>query len=62
MVMVQLGVSLAEALTRIRAYAYAQNQQLGEVAADIMAQRLRFNPNPDQHGPHTGQAQPGRQS
>lgn len=62
MVMVQLGVSLAEALARIRAYAYAEDRQLGEVAADITARRLRFDPNPDQHGPHPGQGQAGRQS
>jgi hypothetical protein len=64
MVMVQLGAGLAEALARMRAYAYAENRQLGEVAADIMAHRLRFDPDPDpdQHGPHTGQGQAGRQS
>lgn len=61
MVMVQLGVSLAEALARMRAYAYAQNRQLRAVAADIIAHRVRFDPNPDQHGPHTGQGQAGRQ-
>jgi hypothetical protein len=49
MVMVQLGVSLAEALARIRAHAYAQNRQLGEVAGDIIARRLRFDP--DQRSP-----------
>lgn len=35
--MIQLGVSLAEALARIRAHAYAGNRQLGEVAVDIIA-------------------------
>jgi hypothetical protein len=44
MVMVQLGVSLTEALARIRAYAYAEDRRLIEVARDIVARRLRFDP------------------
>ena len=43
MVMVQLGVSPAEALLRIRAYAYAQGRSLVEVACDVVARRLRFD-------------------
>lgn len=43
MVMVQLGVPIAEALVRIRAYAYAEGRSLNEVAADIVARRLRFD-------------------
>jgi GAF domain-containing protein len=43
MVMVQLGVSLAEAMVRMRAYAYAENRQLHDVAADIVARRWRFD-------------------
>ena len=42
MVMVQLGVSLAEALLRIRAYAYAEGRPLADVARDIVARTLRF--------------------
>jgi hypothetical protein len=42
MVMVQLGVSLAEALVRIRAYAFATSRPLSEVAVDIVARRLRL--------------------
>ena len=34
MVMVQLGIPLADALIRIRAYAYARNRSLSDVAAD----------------------------
>lgn len=45
MVMVQLGVSLADALVRIRAYTYAENRRLTEVARDIVARRLRFDPD-----------------
>jgi GAF domain-containing protein len=43
MVMVQLGVSLAEALTRIRAFAFADNRSLHDVAMDIVERRLRFD-------------------
>lgn len=46
MVMVQLGVTLTEALARLRAYAYAENRQLSDVAADIVARRLRFDREP----------------
>lgn len=45
MVMVQLGVSLAEALVRIRAHTYAENRRLNCVARDIVARRLRFDPD-----------------
>jgi hypothetical protein len=43
MVMVQLGVPIAEALVRIRGYAYAENRSIGDVAADIVARRLRLD-------------------
>jgi hypothetical protein len=43
MVMVQLGIPISEALVRIRAYAYAENRPLNDVAADIVARRLRFD-------------------
>ncbi|WP_327007777.1 GAF and ANTAR domain-containing protein [Dactylosporangium sp. NBC_01737] len=43
MVSVQLCVALAEAMVRIRAHAYAENRPLSEVAADIVARRLRFD-------------------
>lgn len=38
----QLGVSIDEAFVRLRAYAYAQNQRLADVARDIVARRLRL--------------------
>lgn len=41
-VMIQLDGTLAEAMTRIRAYAYAEDRRLGDVAADVLAHRLRF--------------------
>lgn len=40
MVAVQLGVSLHEAMIRIRAYAYAHGCSLSDVADDIVARRL----------------------
>lgn len=42
MVMVQLGVSLAEAMVRMRAHAYVHDRRLREVAADVVARRLSF--------------------
>jgi len=46
MVMVQLGVSLAEAMVRMRAYAYTENRPLHDVAANIVARRQRFERDP----------------
>jgi GAF domain-containing protein len=45
MVMVQLGIPISDALARIRAYAYAENRTLADVARDIVARRLRFHPD-----------------
>jgi GAF domain-containing protein len=44
MIMVQLGVPLAEAMVRLRAHAYAQNRRLDELARDVVAGRIRFAP------------------
>jgi ANTAR domain len=46
MLTVQLGVSAAEAYARLRAYAYAQDRRLAEVAGDIVARRVRLDPDP----------------
>ncbi|MEU4558876.1 GAF and ANTAR domain-containing protein [Actinoplanes sp. NPDC023936] len=43
MVMMQLGVSIGEALARMRAHAYAQNRRLEEVARDVVERRLRLD-------------------
>ncbi|MFR0354704.1 ANTAR domain-containing protein [Streptomyces sediminimaris] len=51
MVSVQLDVSLAEALARLRAHAYASGRPLGEVAQDVVARRLSFSS--DTNGPYT---------
>lgn len=40
MVMIQLGITLPEAMARLRGYAYAHNRRVGEVARDIVARRL----------------------
>ena len=44
MVMVQLGLSLSDALARMRAHAYAHSRPLSEVAQDVIHQRLTFTP------------------
>ena len=41
-VSVQLGVSITEALIRLRAYAFSHDRLLREVAEDVVARRLRF--------------------
>ncbi|GIF26508.1 GAF domain-containing protein [Paractinoplanes tereljensis] len=43
MVSVQMGVTLVDALARLRAYSYAENRPLGEVARDVVARRLTFD-------------------
>jgi hypothetical protein len=47
MITVQLGVSAAVALVRLRAYAYTHDRRLRDVAGDVVARRLRFDPDPD---------------
>lgn len=42
MVTVQLGVSIEEAIARLRAYAFAHGRALVDVASDIVARRLRL--------------------
>ncbi|GIE90952.1 hypothetical protein SAMN06264365_122126 [Actinoplanes regularis] len=44
MIVAQIGVSAAIALVRLRAYAYAHDQRLRDVAANVVARRLRFPP------------------
>ncbi|MFF3345107.1 ANTAR domain-containing protein [Streptomyces sp. NPDC002779] len=55
MLTVQLGVGIEEAFVRLRAYAYARERRLADVAADVVARRLRFSPDaePDQVGERT---------
>lgn len=44
MVSVQLGVSVGEALTRIRATAFSLERSLSDVAGEIVARRMRLEP------------------
>jgi hypothetical protein len=45
MVKVQLGVSAAQALVRLRAYAYLHDRRLLDVARDVIARRLVLEPD-----------------
>jgi hypothetical protein len=42
----QLGVGIAEALVRLRAYAYVHDRPLADLSRDIVARRLRLGPDP----------------
>jgi hypothetical protein len=50
----QLGVGITEAFVRLRAYAYAHDRRLGDVARAIVERRLRLHSDPgpvkDGHG------------
>jgi len=43
MVMVQIAGTLTEAMSRIRAYAYAENRRLIDVVNDIVERKLKFD-------------------
>jgi ANTAR domain/GAF domain len=45
MISVQLSVGIDEAFVRLRAYAYARDRSLTDVARDVVARRLRFTPD-----------------
>jgi hypothetical protein len=45
MAMVDLGVSLEDAMARLQAHAYAQGRSLQEIARDVVAGRLRLEPD-----------------
>jgi hypothetical protein len=47
MVAVQLGVSLREAMVRLRAYAYAHERRLSDVADDVIARRINLEAEKD---------------
>jgi hypothetical protein len=42
-----LGVSITDAFARLRAYAYASDRGLADVARAIVARRLRLPPDRD---------------
>jgi hypothetical protein len=54
MIIAQLGVSAAVALIRLRAYAYAHDRRLRDVAQDVVARRLRFHADTDGGGEDGG--------
>ena len=58
MVMVDLGVTLDEALARLRAHAFAQERAIADVATDIVAGRLRLDADPRPGGRPAGPAGP----
>lgn len=43
MITVQLGISLAEAMLRLRAHAYATGRTVSAIAADVVSRRMSFN-------------------
>ena len=43
----QLGVGITEAFAWLRAYAYAHDMRLNDLAREIVSRRLRADPNPD---------------
>ena len=45
MISVQLGVTQAVALVRLRAYAFSHRRPVADVAADVVARRMRFDDN-----------------
>lgn len=47
MLTVQLGVPVADAFVRLRAYAYSEDRRLADVATDIVTRRLRLRPDAD---------------
>jgi hypothetical protein len=50
MVAVQLGVSVAEALARLRAYAFGSDLLLTDVAEAVVARKLRLGPEESGQG------------
>jgi hypothetical protein len=45
MIAAQLGVSLDDAFVRLRAHAFREGRQLGDVAVDVVDRRLRLEPS-----------------
>ena len=50
MLTIQLGVGIAGAFARLRAYAYTHDRRLADVASDIVARRLRLHDVPGRDG------------
>lgn len=45
MVAAQLGVPMTDALAALRAYAYTEGRRLSDVAADVLARKVRLSPS-----------------
>jgi hypothetical protein len=50
MIVAQLSVTAEEAFARLRAYAYAHDHRIGDVAREVVQRRLRFDPDPPADG------------
>lgn len=55
MVSIQLRIPVADALLRIRAYAFGNGVPVGDVAADIVGRRLRLADDRDEKRPQSGE-------
>jgi hypothetical protein len=55
MILAQLAVNAETAFARLRAYAYAHDRRLGDVARDVVERRLRFDPDPPPEGNEEGE-------
>jgi ANTAR domain len=55
MILAQLAVNAETAFARLRAYAYAHDRRLGDVARDVVERRLRFDPDPPPDGNDEGE-------
>lgn len=51
MVMIQLGVTLEEAIVRLRAHAYVHDRRLGDVARDVVGRRIVLDRDPPRAAP-----------
>lgn len=51
MVAVQLGIAVADAAVRLRAFAYAADRSVAAVARDVVERRMRFDENADGAAP-----------
>ena len=58
MMSVQLGIDVTGALARLRAHAFLHDRRLAEVAAEVVARRLRSHPDRDGDGGSPGDERP----
>jgi AmiR/NasT family two-component response regulator len=47
MISAQLGIDMAEALVRLRGFAFTQDRPIDEVAGQVVVRTLRFDNQPD---------------